>query len=516
MHRCLLTFAAFLLIFLASCGSSPTDVRTLVPADSLAYLESNDLGVLARSVTSAPSLKRLLRSEPDTSFLNGIKAVIAVTGFETSSEPAADDQAVLSLQPKFVFIAETNAWNYQAVRFTEEKLGEFVNERYGGGVELEVAEKHDGRFFTWTADDGRRAFALVQGSVIFFGNDETAIEKCLAVKRGEAESLVRSLPPTATDAIAAGFVSTDGVAQISNIAGIQLAMSAGEETEVQSFIARVLPEMIRGTVKDISWTATAAETGIKDRLVITGDAETAATLNRTMAPAGNFDVSMLQFVPAAASSVTRYNLKDPPSAWQSVVAASRKSTDRLSGELIAAFSASLFEPYGIEDPDNFLAAVGGDILTAKMSDDADPVVIAKIRDLEKLKKGIAKEIDLAKSPEKIGDAEVRRSADGDTMAAIIGSVVILGNAGDVEKCLAARGSGGFSEPRFAASDAPITTYGVDTATAGRLAGLFQDVNDADAAAVSTFIVETRFNEKGMERVTVSDLGLIGTILETLR
>ncbi|MEP6789677.1 MAG: hypothetical protein ABJB40_14655, partial [Acidobacteriota bacterium] len=39
------------LILLTSCGSKPTDLRSVIPADSLIYLETNDLGNALRAVT---------------------------------------------------------------------------------------------------------------------------------------------------------------------------------------------------------------------------------------------------------------------------------------------------------------------------------------------------------------------------------------------------------------------------------------------------------------------------------
>jgi len=261
-HRSFLNYSLRLcvsaLIFTAfSCGSRPTDPRTAIPADSLVYLETSDLGTMLEAITSNPKFQQLARSKPDTSALNGIRLSIAVTGFQTSEEAVTEENSVLNFKPHFVAVAETNAWNYQALSFTENKVGEFVNEVYGGEVELVTSDKHGGRYFTWTAKDGRKAFALVKGSLIFFGNDESAIDSCINVLNGGTESIaknakVSALPP---NELASGYVSKDGVAQIANIAAVSLAIGAGDEGEVKNFIARVVPEIVRNSITEITWTS---------------------------------------------------------------------------------------------------------------------------------------------------------------------------------------------------------------------------------------------------------------------
>ena len=213
----------------------PVNLRALAPAETLVYLETNDLGKTLSAITENKNFAQLAKNKPDLWALKGIQLAVAVTGFETvqkseSGETSeAGSGAVLDLKPRFVAVAETHAWNYQALSFTENKLGEFINQAFGGGVVLDAVDKNGGRWFTWSAEDGPKAFAFVQGSQVFFGNDEPAIEKCLAVKRGEAESLSAGarLPEAAENTLASGYISPDGVAQVSNIAAIGLAKRAG-------------------------------------------------------------------------------------------------------------------------------------------------------------------------------------------------------------------------------------------------------------------------------------------------
>ncbi|MEQ1763891.1 MAG: hypothetical protein ABL984_12210, partial [Pyrinomonadaceae bacterium] len=370
-----ISWIGFLIVLaFTSCSSKPTDVRTVVPGDALVYLETQDLGKALQAVTDNDAFRAAAKSQPDFSTLAGIKVGVAVTGFETKEEKVSDENSVLNFQPRFVAVAETNAWNYQAIRFAENKLGEFVNDIYGGGVELERFPRYDGDYFVWTADDGRKAYGLVIGSVIFFGNDETAIEKCVAVRKGEGESIAKNSKIPSGDLLASGYVSPDGVAQVSNIATIQLAVGAGEEEEVRGLIAHVFPEILRKSITEVTWTGRKTEEGIEDAFSFATSAEVRTVLKETVRPVGgNFESA--DFVPGDVVSATRYDLADPQIAWRSILLTAQKQTDGLSGMLLGGVAASLFEPYGIDEPEEFLGSIGGQILTLTFDAEGEDVVV---------------------------------------------------------------------------------------------------------------------------------------------
>jgi hypothetical protein len=199
-----------------------------------------------------------------------VQLAVAVTGFETSEEKISDEQSVGSIQPRFVAVAETHAWNYQAAAFAEQKLGGFVEQIYDSEPKLEKSDKYGGKYFVWTADDGRKANALVIDSLIYFSSDEAAIEKCLAVRRGEADSILSTtkIQPAAADTFASGYVTTDGVAQIAALISLKFASESKEDNELQTAIVDVLPQLIRSSITDVSWTAKKAERGVEDKFVI--------------------------------------------------------------------------------------------------------------------------------------------------------------------------------------------------------------------------------------------------------
>ena len=496
-----------------SCSSKPTDPRSVIPADALVYLETADLGKAIGSVTESEAFARVSSKKPDLSAVSGMKMSVAVTGFETSEEPVTNENSVLNFQPRFVAVVETNAWSWQASSFVENKLGEFINEAYGGGVELTVTPKDDGKFYVWTAQDGRKAYALLQGSLIFFGNDESAIEKCQAVRRGEADSIAKNPKIAGGERLAFGYISPDGIAQAANIEGISLAMQASEDSEVKSFIARVLPEILRNSVNEITWTASPDGT---DDFEITLNPEVARVLNETASATQGRDTAFGEFVPENYGSVTLYNLADPRLAWRSLLLTAQSRTDSVSGNLIAAFSNSLFEPYAIEDGEEFLSSVDGQMATVRLDAEGDDaVVIARVKDPAATRKAIAKEIVFAKPAEKIGDTDVWRSEDGDYAAAFVGNVAVLGDAQIVQKCLEARRSG-LNAARsgrlriFDVAYSSAVSIAKDEQTPGQLAAVLGEKKET--AASQTIITATTVKPNGINRGVRSDFGTIGAII----
>ena len=503
-----------------SCKSEPTDLRSLAPADTLVYLETNDLGKALGALTESKAFQDAAKNKPDFSALQGMQTAIAVTGFEASENQVTAENSILNFKPRFVALADTHTWNRYTLSFTEEKLGEFVNETYGGEVALDAADKSGGKSFVWTAKDGRKAFAFVKDSKIFFSNDETALEKSLAVFRGEADSLVKNeslgrMRETAAGSLAFGYVSSDGIAQISNLAGVSTALDATDDEEGRSFIARVLPQILRGSVKEIFWTAAKTEQGIEDKYTISLTPENTSVLKETLVPAAPAPTNSAEFLPTDVFSATRYNLQNPQIAWRSLLLVAGKNADAVSAKILIAYSGSLLEPYGIADAETFLSAVDSDIWTANFDAEGEnSVAIVGVKDAEKIKKSIAG-IDFKVPGEKREAAEIWKSADGEA-AAFVENKLILGETESVLKCLQAKSSGqNFTRSpawkKFSETNAVAVTYGKDSTE--KTVEALGEKKAENVQILTNFTTETRFNASGIERKTVSPFGFIGSILE---
>lgn len=496
-------------------------MRLLVPAETLVYLETNDLAAALQPIVESKPFREVAKSKPDFSALKGVQLAVAVTGFETTEEKLTDESSVGRVQPRFVAIADTHAWNWQAVAFAETKLGGFVADVYGSEPTLEKSDKSGGKYFVWSARDGRKAYALVIDSLIYFGNDETSIDKCLAIKRNEADSIVKTgkIQPPDPKTLAAGYISTDGVAQIANIAGLRFASESSDESEIQSAVAGILPRLIRNSITEVSWQARRTEEGIEDKFQISMPPDIANVFNETMASSGNAGKSSFQSVPADASTATSYNFKNAHVAWRSLLLVAQKQTDPIVGEAIAVFANFLFEPYGIANPEIFLSAISSSFTTGNSSPDGEkPFVISTVTDVTKVESSL--DSDLRRPVGSPEFARLRKSEDGDLAMLYLDATFIGGDAESVERLYADRLNGpesGLSGAIRQTIDpkALTVTVGRDTTTAMQLIDIMAHEGRGDTGVISTYLTETRFTKTGIERRTVSDFGLIGWIIAQL-
>lgn len=515
-------FSLFTFSFLTSCSSPPTDMRALVPAETLVYLETNDLGKLLKSLQDNKVFDQAMSSKTDFSAVNGMQLAVAVTGFEASENQVTTENSVLNFKPKFVAVADTHTWNRYTLQFTEDRLGNFINESYGGEVQLERSDRPTGKYFVWSATDGRKVFAFVSGSRIFFSNDESVLEKSLAAARGEADSMAKNdavlrLANQSKESLAYGYVTTDGVAQLSSVAGVSTAVEATDDEDGRSFIARVFPELVRNSVKDIAWTATKTENGVEDKYEVGLKPETAEIFKETMKPSGS-DSGLTTLIPAEPLVATRYGLASPQIAWRSLLLVAGKNSGAESGGIIVAFAGSLLEPYGVSDAESFLSAVGPEIWTISFDADGDDsAAIVSIKDLARIKQSVS-EIDFAVPAEMRDGFEFRKSSDGQTALAIVEGKMVLGDTDAVIKCLRANAEGkNFSSnsafARFKGNNAPVVTFGRETTD--KTAALLGKKKEENLQFMTNYLVETRFTDRGLERRTSSPFGLVGRMIGQL-
>ncbi|MBX7174056.1 MAG: hypothetical protein K1X72_24000 [Pyrinomonadaceae bacterium] len=516
---CFLLFTSYFL--LSSCSSvKKTDLRTLAPAETLIYLETNDLGETLQALTQSKSFQQFAKTIPNFSSLKNTQVAVVVTGFETSEKQITDESAILNFKPRFALIADTHTWESTAVSLVENQIGRFAKENYGDDVKLDKGEKNGVKFFNWTSKNGQKIFASITGSIIYVGNDETIIDKCLAVKKGEGdnllknESLARVRESAGEGSLAIGYISPDGIAQLANLAGVSTAINASEEDLVRSFIAKILPVIVQKTAKEASWIARKTEQGIEDKIFIKTEAEVSSVWKETLIAKNDSNFQAAKFLPNDINSFTRYNLQNPNVAWRSILLTTSKQVDAMSGKILTTVSGNFFQPYGVENIETFLGAVGSEIVTVRFDEEGDKsVVIAEIKDEEAVKKSITKEINFKAQV----NPNLWQSNDKTLSAAIIENYLILGDSESVTKCLQAKDGNNFTKSeyfqRFAKNNAISITFAKDSDSAEKIVETLSELKDENKNADSFYLTETRFDGNGIERKTVSDFGLIGMIIE---
>ena len=509
-----------------ACRKPPTDMRALAPGDALIYLEVKDLGMTLQALTENKAWENLAKEKTGFSQLKNIQAAIVVTDFKTSEKQVTGESSVLNFKPQFAAIADTHQWESTAASIAENQIGKFVRGNYGDDAKLEKSAKGEAKFFAWTSADGRKFFAAVAGSVIYAGNDESLLDKCLAVKGGAAESLLKNEKlaqaretASADDQIAFGYVSSEGIAQLANFVGISTAIEASEEDLPRALIAKILPEIVQKTAQEIVWTAQKNEQGMTDKISVKIDAETAAVFKETLQAKMPNQIPAAEYLPLQFDSITRYDLQNPQIAWRSILLAASKQTDPANAQLLLQFSGVFFENYGIADNEMFLSAIDSPVMTARFDDEGEKsVVIAVVKDAEKLRQSITREINFKSAPEKIGDADVWKSADDDLAAALTGNLLILGEKQIVIDCLNAKivGDNFAKTVQFQSStQSPAAAVSVtkDTETAQRVVKLLGNLKEENKEYAGFYTTQTTFAGGVIERRTISDFGLLGTILE---
>lgn len=522
----LILISAF--VFSACRAAQKTDMRSLVPKSAIVYLEINDLRATLESLTDNQTFYESSGEKKDFSALENVQLAVAITGFETSENQISEENSVLDFKLKFVAVADTHAWNMTAASIAENQIGNYARQIYGEDVKLEKSEKGSVKFFVWTGRAGSKLFSAVAQSVIYIGNDETILNECLAVKRGEAESLIKDENLTAArerakgeNLLAFGYVSPGGVKQFADIAGVSAAFKTGESEEGKSLIARTLPQILQNTTREIIWTARKADSKIEDDFFVTLNEKASAVFKETLDAEVNGDKTAAEYVPSDVSTVTEYNLKNPLSAWRGLIYVASKNTNALTGKYLMRFSDRILESYGISSAEMFLSAVDSRILTTQFDAEAEnSATIVTVKDVEKVKKSVS-EISFKTKPIEQEEAKIWNSADGEISAAFVENKLILGNAQSVLKCLRAKRSGqNFTKnqnyQKSAKADATALTFGKDSDSAEKIIAVLGNPKTKNQKILTEYTTATDFTNKGIERKSVSDFGFLGTILEQLQ
>ncbi len=313
--------------------------------------------------------------------------------------------------------------------------------------------------------------------------------------------------------LAFGYISPAGIAQIANLTGISTAIETTENSEERSFIARIMPQILQNTTQEIVWTMDKSERGIEDKIFVALKSEISSVTKETLKTGAENKVTATEFLPYDVFSATAYNLKNPLIAWRSLLLVTAKNTDAVTGKLLIQFSGNLLEPYGVSDAETFLSAIGSDILTAQFDVEGErSVSIVTVTDVERVKKSIA-EINFKLSPEKQENAEIWQSDDKTLTASFVQDKLILGDAESVLKCLRTK-QNGQNFKSLSSSSAVSVTYAKDEDSAEKIIAILGNVPE-NKKVFASYTTETNFTEKGIERKTISDFGLLGTILENI-
>jgi hypothetical protein len=563
LRKALLVFLALLLVLAVWVWWNyprKVNMTAYVPADALVYLEANDLPDIATGVISTDAWKTLapaagIRSNlgnigwlsrlaswtgigpADAVVLSRAQVAVAVLGLE-----AADAGDTLKIKPIYAVVVESHTGEGRLQSAIAKRVGDFARRAY---VEprVETKEADGAKFTTWSSPDGgRRIIAAVAGSVAVIANDESAVQACLAVRRGERPSLEGNAQleemrrrVQGGDALAFGYVSPEGTARLLEMAATAYAEQISPDPRAQSAAASLLPPLVKKILGGAGWSARLSEGVIEDRYFLSLESSVAARLQSALTASRDPAVLGSDLLPADIYSLSRYSYSDPAQAWRGLGAAIASQADTLGALFITRLLDASLKPYGIEQPDQFLRAIGPEIMTARLNDSgSSTVTVVEVRDEKTLRDFISKRLGAKPAVETIGGAELLVSNnEKHDAASFVGGRLIMGTAGNLRRCLEARSAQRTlaEDPEFkqaarsvnAAGPSNVVTFTEDYAPARTFVTALaaqRGVRErpTDEAALEEALrrlryaaTETQATDGGFERRTRSSFGQLGAL-----
>lgn len=546
------------------------DMAAYVPADSIIYVEANSLPDILSGLDSTSAWRDLAPSagiknwwldnvgwlsrvaawtglgRGEQVVLSRAQVALTVLGFEAAEEP----EATLKISPRAALVAETHTGEGRARAAVEKLVGDFARRTFGS-PSVERKEVDGTPFVVWSAPaerpngKRRRLVAAVSESVVVVGNDESAVQACLAVKRGERAALAGSSQLEemrervgAEGALAFGFAPTGSAARLVEILAPAFVSQLSAKPNVQSLLASQLPQLTNRLLGGAAWSSRVGGGQVEDHYYVELPDGLAGRLQEALVVEGSAGGGAGAFLPAGTHQLTCYNYRDPEKAWRGLNAAVSSQVDPLSAPLLALATDELLKPYGIEKPREFLRAAGPEIATARLeSTSARKVLVVAVRNEQVLRDLVRRRLGGGARTERAGDAELIVSPSEERgAAAFVAGQLLMGDEADVRRCLAARAEGRTLDRAEAfqaagaalPSDAPqALTLTDDQASAGafisylaRRMGARPQPGGGEALArglarVPYSVSETRLVEGGFEKKTRSSFGQFGVLVERL-
>ncbi|MFN2516506.1 MAG: hypothetical protein ABR556_09865 [Pyrinomonadaceae bacterium] len=552
-----IVFAGFLAFSIAACWlwwakPQKVDMATYAPVDSLIYLESNRPLDVVETITSTDVWKDLAKitgpqhhsrrnhwlqrltgwtgiGPVESVILARAQLAIVVTQLSTT-----EDGDMLRIRPEGAAIIETHTAERRIRAPVERALNTLAEMTYKEPIRRRTTI--DGvEFIEWTAPQGgRQLVATIFGSLVIVGNSEQAVQKCLAVtvhrqpnlKEGSELDLMR-IQLGGDRSLTFGYVPAEKSARLLSI-GVPLMLGRPGDSEFERLITAASPKVFGS----VGWSSHPYMTGIEDRYLISLQSSILARLKPHFGP-GRLSPQFQRILPLNIHSITYYKFDNPVWAWQNLKTAISSQIDTLSAIVFNSLLKSALLPYGIQEPEKFLGAVVGEVLTMRLDQNAErPMLIAVVRDRRSLRELVIKEMLKNARSVRVGEAEILEDSQGEIAVGFIDEFVVLGTPLDVRRS-AQNETANVTEVNEnklrrmtffvpLSTSATILTYTNDE---DRLRSFISSVvalqgaKTVRADAIEEMIAsspysatKTTLGERGLERVTRSPMGQFSTLL----
>jgi len=410
MKRLRTVFALALLMILLVAAwlwfsvPAKVDLADYAPADSLVYVEFNDLADVARAIqhtevwkAAAPitrngpsSENRLLTAAArvgvapvESVLFMRSQVALVVVGLNTSEQ-----EDTLKVRPEIALIAETHTSGWRTRPVMMEGVKRLADYAYGASA---CIEPDGNRFECSITGSDRKLVGAIHGTAVILANSDSALRTCLEVREGKRPSIrtdtefLRSRSSVATQqSLGFGYISAANSAKLfSWAAPLLMGMAPGDE-QMQQLLAVSAGKILRG----IAWTAVPSGGGIEDRFLFSLEPGVVARLQPAFETSQR-DENFWKLVPGSFESLTIYRSREPAAAWNSLDAAVAFKLDALPAVLFGSLLKSSLSVYGIGNPKEALATLSPPLLTMKPADGADgSVLIARVNDEPRLRRSL--------------------------------------------------------------------------------------------------------------------------------
>ena len=559
MKRLRIVLGVVLLGILVAAGwfwfNIPTkvDLADYAPADSLVYLEFNDLSKVARAIqhtevwqATAPITQSTPRTEnrlftaaaragigPVESVLfTRSQVALVVVGLSTSEQ-----EDTLKVRPEIALIAETHTSRWRTRAVMVEGVKRLANFAYGASSCVGPDDNSD-LFQCAIAGSDRKLVGAIHGTTIILANSDNALRSCLDVRGGTRPSIrtdtefLRSRSSVVADqSLGFGYISAANSAKLFSWAAPLLMGLAPGDQQLQQLLAVSAGKILRG----IAWTAVPSRGGIEDRFMFSLEPGVVARLQPAFETSQRDD-NFWKLVPSGFQSLTIYRSRQPAAAWNSLDSAVSLKLDALPAVLFGSLLKSSLSAYGISNPKEALGMLSPPLLTMKPSAGAEgSVLIARVNDEAHLRSSLERDVFKDNKGEILTGLDSNPDPAKEFTAVFADGYVILGKTENLRPCLRElRESQSTTEENKSVQDAArestaaIVTYSNDEArltnfisTLLLLQGRHLSSEEFDRLQTtlrrSSFAAtETRLSPLGIERKTHSAFGQFSTFISLLQ
>jgi len=530
------------------------ELATFAPSDCLAFVEADNASELLAGLEESQGWRALAGPIDAKSNLLinrwllrvarwvGIGNVDALllarsqVGIVFTGAQVDETGPTLTIRPLATLIIETHSSQRRVRSALEGHVEEFARRIYGQ-PQFSRKQIQGADLTEWSSSDGARHIIMgFLDSAAIIGNDEASVVSCLETKRGKRATLAadkffedfRSRVNT-PDSSLFGFVSKSGVKSI--LQAYALYKAASSEAVNAS---RLLSDTAGNLVNGLGCRSQFVEGIVEDRCFLALTEGVAEKLRPTMVAQDRLEIGALPFVPPDAYSVSIYHLRDVDAFWNDLNAVVSSHADVISALAARPLLRSLLKPYGIEDPDTFVHAIGARIETIRFEENSPSVLVTEALDRQSLRKLAAQRLGPKPRAETVGEFELLLSSSDNWGASFADNHFLIGPAETVRRCLQVQPQSIASIEGFRRSERlvdvslPLTaiTFKSDRQTAISFVELFSEherpsfstnANAVDQATRSLpyAVNVTMLKDNGFEWTSRSAFGLPGSLVTAL-